>query len=60
MEEKNPDIMLYDQITGCDFSIEEDVVEAKHEKVACVRPWCGASTFPDELGRCEYYKGKVN
>ena len=52
--------MLYDQITGCDFSIEEDVVEAKHEKVACVRPWCGASTFPDELGRCEYYKGKVN
>lgn len=155
-KKKNPDIMSYDQITGCEFSIEEDVVEAKHEnkdgeevsyvparyyyeydfyikihvnspyfseisfklnsstvditdgnaviamrkpnpsmhreyqayeqmgneikkqlsdirnkvreevtqakqeKVSCVCPWCGASTFPDELGRCEYCKGKVN
>ncbi len=36
------------------------VQEANTPKQAVVCPWCGATTIPDENGKCEYCGGAVN
>ena len=41
------------------LEVREQIKQATTEKAAVVCPYCGASTFPDEYGRCEYCKGSV-
>ena len=39
--------------------VRKQAEEAAAPKQAVTCPWCGATTTPDESGRCEYCGGSV-
>ena len=51
---------IVEQLTSARRAIREEIEAGKAPKVAVTCPYCRATTFPDESGRCEYCGGVVN
>ncbi len=64
----NPDYREYEEmgkeikkaLSDVRQTARDDSAAANAPKVAVTCPWCGATTTPDESGRCEYCGGSVN
>lgn len=51
---------IVEALTGARQQTRDEAAAANAPKIAVTCPFCGASTIPDAMGRCEYCGGSVN
>lgn len=51
---------IKEALTAVRQTARDESAAANAPKVAVKCPWCGATTMPDDSGRCEYCGGSVN
>ena len=51
---------IKEALTQARQAVRDEVIAQTAPKKAVTCPWCGATTFPDASGCCEYCGGAVN